>query len=276
MTNAPDSFDWSSVGDEPLPGEMDDDALLDAVLADADVAPVLVPTAAAPRWIRPAVVAAVLLAAAIVLIIVVPSWSEALLGSDDAGSLAPDVEAPEEGDDAIRKHAESTASTPPRVLKGAPVVPEPFEEPLLEASSDVATPQDAPRRNAPPAPPPSADALLRTAQDALAAKDTAGAIRKYSALVRHHPKSAQARTARVSLGRLQLSAGRPKKSLAQFDRYLEGAGGGLRREAELGRIDALHKLGRTDAEKRAIEAFLKAHPNAVHAGRLRKQLETLP
>lgn len=276
MTNAPDSFDWSSLGEEPLPGEMDDEALLDAVLADSDSAPLMVPAAAAPRWIRPAVVAAVLLAAAIVLVIVVPSWSEALLGSEDTGTVAPDVETPDEGDDAIRKHAKSKAPRPPKVLTGASVPPEPFEEPLLEASPDVAAPPKAPRRSAPQAPPPSADALLRTAQDALAAKDTAGAIRKYSALVRHHPQSAQARTARVSLGRLQLSAGRAKRALAQFDRYLEGTGGGLRREAALGRIDALHKLGRVDAEKRAIEAFLKAHPSAVHSARLRKQLEALP
>lgn len=276
MTNAPDSFDWSSLGDEPLPGEMADDALLDAVLADSDAVPV--PAAAAPRWIRPAVVAAVLLAAAVVLVIVAPSWSEALLGSDEPGTLAPDVEAPREGDEAVRKHASAKASTPPKVIMDAPVAAEPLEEPLLEESPleespDVAAPQHAPRRNA--TPPASADAQLRTAQDALAAKDTAGAIRKYSALVRHHPRSAQARAARVSLGRLQLAASRAKKALAQFDRYLEGAGGGLRREAELGRIDALRKLGRADTEKRAIEAFLKAHPNTVHAGRLRKQLETL-
>lgn len=274
MTNAPDSFDWSSLGDEPLPGEMGDDALLELALSShADALPVAA-TPAPPRWIRPAVVAAVLLAAAVVLVIVTPSWREALLGSgtaDEQGSMAPDVETPREGDEAVRKHAKSKVTSPPPVLVDPPV-PEPLEEALPEEEPEA--PIDAPRRKA--APTPSADELLRTAQDALAAKDTTGAIRKYSALVRHHPRSAQARAARVSLGRLQLSSGRAKKALAQFDRYLDGTGGGLRREAELGRIDALRKLGRADAQKRAIEAFLKAHPNTVHAGRLRKQLETLP
>jgi len=274
MTNAPDSFDWSSLGDEPLPGEMGDDALLELALSHADAVPVVVTNAPA-RWIRPAVVAAVLLAAAVVLVIVTPSWREALLGSEEQGSLAPDVETPHEGDEAVRKHAESRVTSPSPVLP-APPVAEPLEEQPLEAEEEpeVTAPIDTPRRKA--APTPSADELLRTAQDALAAKDTTSAIRKYSALVRHHPRSAQARAARVSLGRLQLSSGRAKKALAQFDRYLEGPGGGLRREAELGRIDALRKLGRSDAQKRAIEAFLDAHPNTVHAGRLRKQLETLP
>lgn len=274
MTNVPNSFDWSSLGDEPLPGEMAADALLDAVLSEADAVAVLVPAPAAPRWIRPAVLAAVLLAAAIVLVIVAPTWREALLGTDDQGTMAPDVEAPNDGDDAVRKPANAKASAPPKVVVDAPVVAEPLEDPPLEDLPDPATPQDRPRHNT--APPPSADALLRTAQDALAAKDTAGAIRKYSALLRHHPRSAQGRAARVSLGRLQLSAGRAKKALVQFERYLEGTGGGLRREAELGRIDALRKLGRVGTQKRAIEAFLIAHPNTVHAGYLRKQLETLP
>lgn len=272
MTNATDSFDWSSLGDEPLPGEMAEDALLDAVFQDSDAVPVAVP-AAAPRWIRPVVVAAVLLAAAVLLVVFAPSWSEALLGSDQQGTIAPDVEAPREDDEAVRRHAKSHAPAPPKALVETPAA-EPLEEPPAQDVPDVAAPPKTPRRNA--APTASADELLRAAQDAFASKDTSGAIRKYSALVRHHPRSAQARTARVSLGRLQLSAGRAKKALAQFDRYLEGAGGGLRREAELGRIDAFRKLGRTDAQKRAIEAFLKAHPNTVHAPRLRKHLETLP
>lgn len=276
MTNAPDSLDWSSLGEQPLPDEMADDALLQAVLHHSDTVPLVVPAAAAPpRWIRPAVLAAVLLAAAVVLGLFAPSWSEALLGFDEQGALAPNVEAPREGDEAVRKPANSKVSTPPKVLTHERAV-EPLEESPAEDELEpyVAAPAVAPRRRAMPAP--SADELLRTAQDALAAKDTTGAIRKYSTLVRRHPRSAEARTARVSLGRLQLSAGQPNKALAQFDRYLEGSGGGLRREAELGRIDTLRKLGLADTEKRAIAAFLKAHPNTVHATRLRTQLEALP
>lgn len=272
MTNAPDSFDWSSLGDEPLPGELGDDALLEAALAHVDALPIPAP-APAPRWIRPAVVAVVLLAAAIVLVIYAPSWTAALLGTDEKGTIAPDVEAPREDDEAVRKHAKTeTRSTSKAIV--APSVSPVEAETAPEQDPESFPPPDAPRRKA--TPPPSADELLRTAQDALAAKDTAGAIRKYSALVRHHPRSAQARAARVSLGRLQLSSGRAKKALAQFDRYLESSGGGLRREAELGRIDALRTLGRTTAHRRAVEAFLEAHPNTVHAGRLRKQLEALP
>lgn len=273
MTNAPDSFDWSSLGDEPLTGEVTDDTLLEAALNSDDAVPAVVPATAPPRWIRPAVVATVLLAAAIVLVIFAPSWSEALLGADDQGTVAPDVEAPREDDETVRKHAESNRAARPKPLSETPAA-EPLEEGPTAVEVDVVDPATAPRRRAAPAP--SADELLREAQDALVAKDTADALRKYSALVRHHPRSAQARAARVSLGRLQLSAGKATKALAQFDRYLEANGGGLRREAQLGRIAALHKLGRANAEERAIEAFLETYPNTVHAGRLRTQLEALP
>ncbi|MGH1345456.1 MAG: tetratricopeptide repeat protein [Nannocystales bacterium] len=277
MTNPPDSFDWSSLGDEPLPGEMDDDALLEVALAQVDE----VPGAggpAAPRWVRPAAAAVILLAAAVLLALMTPSWRAALLGAEEPSTLAPDVEVPQQDDEAVRKHAPSKASSPPPLPSVSPVAGS-LEAPPPEAAPEMVEPEmvepvDPPRRKATPVP--SADELLRAAQDALAAKDTKDALRKYSALVRHHPRSPQARAARVSLGRLQLSAGHGKKALAQFDRYLESSGGGLRREAELGRIDALRKLGRTEAEKRGIEAFLEAHPNTVHAGRLRKQLEALP
>lgn len=282
--NDRDTFDWSSLGDEPLPGEMDDDALLQAVFAAAEAPPVGAPEQPpAPRWIRPVVAAVVLLAAAVVLVIFAPAWTEALMGAADDGSIAPDVETTDDEDEATRMHAQSHAQ--PRAVvpetKPAPSLEAPPEEEVPEEEEALAEPSPAqdelPQR--PKAtrrdPPPSADAMLREAQDAMAAKDSAGAIRKYDALLRRHPGSAQARAARVSLGRLELNAGHAKKALAHYDAYLRGPGGAMRREAELGRIDALRKLGRADAEKQAIEAFLGDHPSTVHATRLRSRLEAL-
>ena len=279
MNEPLDSFDWSSLGDEPLPGEMDDEALLGAVLGQAAAAPQAPATAeAGPRWIKPAVAAVVLLAAAAVLVVFAPSWTEALMGEREDGTIAPDVEAPRDDDgQAQRMHAQDDARAAKRRMPAVELPePEPEAEPEPEPEAEPEAPSLAPRpRPARKDPPASADQLLREAQDAMAAKDTKGAIRKYGALVRAHPSSAEARAARVSLGRLELKAGRAKKALAHFDRYLEGNSGGLRREAELGRIDALRKLGRKDAERKAIETFLADHPSTVHAQRLRTRLEAL-
>lgn len=283
MNEPTDSFDWSSLGDEPLPGEMDDAALLDAVFAQASGAAATDEAHApsSPTWVRPVVAAVVLLAAAVALFLLAPTWTEALRGSDDDGSIAPDVETPEPDDTAVRKHAEAPRRPVQPRVETAPAVippalePEPEPEPETEPTEEESDTDDTPARGKPKAAPPAADDLLRRAQDALAAKDTRGAIRAYNRLLRTHPKSPQARAARLSLGRLELAAGHAKKALSHYDAYLGGKGGTMRREAKLGRIDALHALGRTSAERSAIEAFLDAHPSTVHATRLRTRLDDL-
>lgn len=283
MNEPTDSFDWSSLGDEPLPGERDDAALLDAVLMEASGASKSedAPGSSSP-WVRPVAAAIVLFAAAVALFLLAPRWSEALRGSDDDGSLTPDVETPEPEDTAVRKHAEASRKPgPPRVEPKPSVAPPTIEAgPAPESPGAPSGPDsnDTVAKAKPKAaavPPPAADDLLRRAQDALAAKDTRGAIRAYSRLLEAHPRSPQARAGRLSLGRLELSAGHAKKALSHYDAYLRGKGGTMRREAELGRIDALHALGRTSAERSAIEAFLDTHPNTVHATRLRARLDAL-
>ncbi|MCR9162294.1 MAG: hypothetical protein ACE37F_31195 [Nannocystaceae bacterium] len=276
--NAPtDPLDWSSLGDAPLEGEMDDAALLEAVLDQAGVAPPAndATPSTSPRWARPVLGAVVLFAAAVLLLLLAPRWKQALRGEADDAALVPHVETPEARDAAERKHA-STPRPPARPAPEQPaaVVPSP-PTPAAVPAQDLAPPDDAPRRprSKPPAPP--ADTLLRKAQDALAAKDASGARRAYERLLVAHPRSAQARAARMSLGRLELAAGRPKKALSHYDAYLRGQGGAMRREAELGRIDALRALGRTSAEQTAIEAFLHAHPKTVHATRLQARLDAL-
>lgn len=267
-----DDFDWASLGDEPLLAELDDDALLEAVLDRARDAPP--PLAAAPpRWVRPAVTALVVLAASIALFLFAPAWTRALLGDDETGTTAPDVERRESSASAAEVHAERTK-------------PRPRAEPTPPRSREQPKPPPMPETLSQPEPrtqptqrtrtkPPSADELLRQAQDALVAKNAARAIRAYAALARVHPRSPQARTAHVSLGRLHLAKGRAHRALRHYDAYLEAAGGNLRREAELGRIDALRELERRAAERSAIEAFLRDHPGTMHASRLRSRLEAL-
>ena len=283
MNEPTDPFDWSSLGDEPLPGEMDDAALLDAVLAQASVAATAneEPAPSSPRWVRPIVTAVVLLAAAVALVLLAPAWTEALRGTDDDGSLAPNVETPEPEDTAVQKHAEASRKAARPSVETRPTAVEPAAveaqvEPEMPTEDDSDT-DAAPARSQPKptVAPPAADDLLRRAQDALAAKDNRGAVRAYNRLLKAHPRSPEARAARLSLGRLELAAGHGKKALSHYDAYLRGKGGTMRREAKLGRIDALRALGRASAERTAIEAFLDAHPNTVHATRLRARLDDL-
>jgi TolA-binding protein len=275
MNEPSEAFDWSSLGDAPLPGELEDDALLSAVLDQHATAEE--EGSRAPGWVRPATAVVLLIAAAVLLLVFAPSFRTALLGDEDAGSIAPDVETPTPESAIERREAPPRKATQGHASAPQPaVVPPPEPEPAPDVEeADTPAPDAAAARPRPRPPASSPDTLLREAQDAFAAKDTAGARRKYQALIRQHPRSAEARAARVSLGRIELAGGRARRALTLFDRYLDSAGGNLRREAELGRIEALGKLGRPDAERVAIERFLAKHPSTVHAQRLRTRLESL-
>jgi tetratricopeptide (TPR) repeat protein len=129
-------------------------------------------------------------------------------------------------------------------------------------------------RSATPVAPPSASSssdaasLLREAQAMRAAGRLGEARRLYQEITSRHPSSAEAKTVRISLGQLELAAGRAERALASFDAYL-ATGGALAQEAHLGRIAALRALGRSRDELAAIDAFLAAYPGSLHAEGLR-------
>jgi predicted TPR repeat methyltransferase len=100
------------------------------------------------------------------------------------------------------------------------------------------------------------------------------AARTYRELIRLHPRSSAARTVLVSLGQVEL-AKRPAAALRSFDRYLEGGKGVLREEASYGRIRALRRLGRREAERAGIERHLIDHPNGMYVAQLRSRLTEL-
>lgn len=116
--------------------------------------------------------------------------------------------------------------------------------------------------------PESASTLLERARKRRGAGDLAGAIEAYEELVAAHPTAPAARTAMVTLGQLHLDRGKPKKSLAWFDRYLQGKGP-LTEDAQYGRIRALSALGRDREATSAIEAFLAKYPSGSYAAKLR-------
>ncbi|MEM6294865.1 MAG: tetratricopeptide repeat protein [Myxococcota bacterium] len=150
-----------------------------------------------------------------------------------------------------------------------PPAPEPEPEPTADTALDDAPaagtggplPEAEAKR-------PSLDAatLLERARTARGAGNVAKATRLYRALVRQHPRSSEAKAGRVTLGQLELGRGRAKAALRQFEAYLR-AGGPLAEEAAWGKIQALDRLGRTEALEGAIEAFLTTHPRSVYRGR---------
>ncbi len=270
----PDDLDFSTIGDTPLPGELDDEALLANVLdlAAGDPADIVAlppaPASKSSPWVRPTVVALTLLAAAVVLAWSLPHSMWTFETATDVESLAPDVH-----DTAADSQATPRTSPPPRTkLERAPEhppKPEADPSPALEPA-----PEPQPRAK-PSKPRVSPEDQLRAAQDALASGDRSAALTRYRQLVRQHPRSEQARVAKVSIGRLELKAGRAKAALRSFDAYLGTSGGSMRREASVGRIEALRALGQTDDERAAIEDFLSAHGNSAYAGRLERRLESL-
>ena len=94
------------------------------------------------------------------------------------------------------------------------------------------------------------------------------AARAYRRLLAEHPTSAEAHTARVALGQLELSSlAEPAAALGHFTEYLR-RGGPLEQEARYGQVRALAALGRAAEEKQAIVTFLAKYPKALQSAAL--------
>ncbi len=117
--------------------------------------------------------------------------------------------------------------------------------------------------------------LKAQARTARASRDWSRAAALLKKLIETAPNSATAQTARVQLGDLLLRhLANPSGALSAYRGYLEH-GGTLALEARHGEIQALRALGRSAAEKAAIQRFLTAFPNSLEAKTLRKRLEAL-
>jgi ferric-dicitrate binding protein FerR (iron transport regulator) len=149
-----------------------------------------------------------------------------------------------------------------------------------EAPPPESEPGAAPGRVSPGAPAPSASAesageLLSRAREQRASGSMKDAAKAYRRLIGEHPGSAEAHTARVALGQLELSSlSNAAAALAQFTEYLR-RGGPLEQEARYGQVRALAALGRAAEERRAIEAFLAKYPKAMQSAALKDRLKTL-
>ncbi|HWA72601.1 MAG TPA: tetratricopeptide repeat protein [Polyangiaceae bacterium] len=121
---------------------------------------------------------------------------------------------------------------------------------------------------------PSAAALLDEARQKLVHGDARGARESYQRLRASYPASGEATTVLVTLGKLELDLGEPKRAFAAFDTYLK-RGGPLAPEALSGKIRALRALGRAAEERAAIEEYLSRHASGFDTPAFRTRLETL-
>ncbi|MDY0001964.1 MAG: FecR domain-containing protein, partial [Polyangia bacterium] len=125
--------------------------------------------------------------------------------------------------------------------------------------------------------PPEAQALLLEARQRRTARDWRGAVKAYSALLRHHGGSAEAPAARVALGLLLLEKkGDAHGALALFDAYLAlTRRGPLAQEAAYGRVRALQRVGRKAEKRAALKDFLHYYPGALQEPLVKERLGSL-
>lgn len=177
----------------------------------------------------------------------------------------------------------AVAPTSPAPLPSSPnpnAAPAPADEnvPTLDVSSlptvAIPAPSATPRRGATEER--SAATLFTLANDARRARDVATARSLYRELQTKYPRSPEAITSYVTLGRLELDSQRASEALLQFDRYLGTGAAELREDAMAGRASALENLGRAVDEKAAWQALLTAYPNSLFAPHAKQRLARLP
>ncbi len=161
------------------------------------------------------------------------------------------------------QHVDLTESGPPGPLTtpDSVVAPEPEPEQPPAAES-----RPAPNRSGQPAKRRSPGELLSAARQHIAQRERGKALAVYGTLQRQHPRSTEAHAANVSIGKLELQRGKARAALRAYSRYL-GKGGPLAAEAHWGKVQSLHRLGRTDKRDQAIEALRAKFPKSVYLRR---------
>jgi hypothetical protein len=140
--------------------------------------------------------------------------------------------------------------------------------PELEPSSSAPAPGASPTETMSPPAPPEAEAPAPSLPPAVAAPAPVrvSALSASSAL---NAELAALDTVRTTLANKD-AAGALSFLDAYFRTYPHGR---LRLEAEVLRVDAMVKAGRTDEAKGYAQDFLKRHPNSVLASRLRRYVD---
>ena len=98
------------------------------------------------------------------------------------------------------------------------------------------------------------------------------AMRLYQQLLQRYPRSAEATTAQVVLGRMLLGS-RPEQALQHYRAYLAAQpSGALAQEALYGTARCLQRLGRSGEERAAWRKLLERYPKSFYAKMARERL----
>jgi len=117
------------------------------------------------------------------------------------------------------------------------------------------------------------ETLFASANEARRAGQSERAGELYQELQRRFPASREALLSLVSYGRILLDHGRPEQALAQFERHIKGASGGvLVADALYGKARALTALHRQADARRCWNELLASFPDSIYADTARVQL----
>jgi TolA-binding protein len=189
-----------------------------------------------------------------------------------------------------RPQAETVSA--PVAQPSTPVSPASTAAPELAAPEPAAVPIEPPRtatvRTRPhrrpalsdeppatPAPDRGLDlkALFAAANEARRAGELDRAGELYSELQRRFPVSREAQLSLVSYGRILLDRGRAAEALAQFERHIQAAAGGvLAAEAFYGQARALTSLHREAEARQGWADLLARFPDSIYADVARSHL----
>jgi TolA-binding protein len=102
--------------------------------------------------------------------------------------------------------------------------------------------------------------------------DSRRAISLYQRLETEFPHSAEALSARLSLGILYLNSAQARLALEQFRAYRALSQGPTLGEALWGESQALHQLGQRSEERGVLQELLARFPESVYAAAAKKRL----
>src|SRR5512145_892650 len=158
-------------------------------------------------------------------------------------------------------------------MAGIPLVRRALQEP----SAPPAVQQEAPttkvaaRTVAGPVSVPPRDTDLESVKESVTASEPSPSRPSSHGVGRN---ALAAELAALDGARAKVRAGEPKSALVLLDAYQrEFTRPRLALEAEVLRIDALHRAGQTEAAKRRAAAFVQNHPKGVLTARVRRYLQ---
>jgi TolA-binding protein len=176
-----------------------------------------------------------------------------------------------------RKTPQRKTLIPSADVSGMPPKANPAGSSDAEDSEDAAAPVPPRSRIVPALPHPSLKKLLDEATECRIIRDWRCAAKAYGGIIKHFPGRAEAATAMVSLGQIQLDhLHKPHKARQNFVRYRKiRPTGPLSEQALQGIARTSRALGDVRREKEALKLFITQYPSSPAVELTRQRLNEL-